>query len=195
MHYPDQVEGLCLVNTCFNGKRWPFWVKGWLSAQLLKRRNVMFRMAHKTLLQRFFSATNDSHELYQSSNQLYYRHHYSHPAFNVFNFSLFLDSLLKRTTLSISRKVPNDTISCSTLLIAGELSDSYDDSVKMFSRLNPQNSSFVRIPKKNFVLRECTDTVAESIQLFLQGLGYIKNMELMNLQGDTVTGTTDSSVE
>ena len=48
----------------------------------------------------------------------------------------------------------------------------FEESVKMNARLNPSNSSWIKLSDSGMVLEEQPHKVAEAFRLFLQGLGY-----------------------
>ena len=56
--------------------------------------------------------------------------------------------------------------------------------MQMVSKLNPANSSYLRVDDSIDAMRDKPKAVAEAFHLFLQGLGYIVRYHLAGIQGD-----------
>ena len=101
-----------------------------------------------------------------------YRRYFSGGSHNSRNLAMFIDSFLKRTDLAIERGKNERNFKCTVLLLCGSLSPHVDDTVNMNGRLNPNNSTWMKISNCGMVLEEQPSKVFEAFRLFLQGLGY-----------------------
>lgn len=101
-----------------------------------------------------------------------YRKHFTGKTMNGKNLSLFIESYLKRTDLNLVRGNKEKTFKSSILLLCGDYSPHVEDTVTMNSRLDPTNSTWMKLGDCGMVLEEQPGKVAEALRLFIQGLGY-----------------------
>ena len=95
----------------------------------------------------FLKGTEErNHDLVQVYKD-YFEHHVN-PA----NLALLIDSYIRRTDLNISREAENakrkdssPTLSMAVMNITGSLSPHVDDTVTLNGRLNPTNSSWMKV--------------------------------------------------
>lgn len=90
-----------------------------------------------------------NHDLVQVYKD-YFEHHV-----NPTNLALFIDSYIRRTDLNISRETEcakrkdnSPTLSMAVMNITGSLSPHVDDTVTLNGRLNPTNSSWMKVRNK-----------------------------------------------
>jgi pimeloyl-ACP methyl ester carboxylesterase len=101
-----------------------------------------------------------------------YRKHFTGKTMNGKNLSMFIDSYVKRTDLPLTRGDKVKNFKAAVLLLCGDFSPHVDDTVTMNGRLNPNNSTWMKLCDCGMVLEEQPGKVAEALRLFIQGLGY-----------------------
>ena len=103
-------------------------------------------------------------------------HNVKHPK----NLALFIDAYVRRTAIKLVRPVtikaePTDTLQTAVLLICGEKSPHVDGTVTLNSKLDPKNSTWMKISDASgMVIEEQPTVVTNALILFLQGLGFGK---------------------
>lgn len=99
------------------------------------------------------------------------------------NLAYFIESYLQRTPLQFSRFGDNGPIIKTPILqIVGSGSPFVSDSVEVNARLDPANSSWMKISDScGLVLDDKPEKVTEAIILFLQGLGYLPSLNVYKL--------------
>lgn len=101
---------------------------------------------------------------------------YFEKSINPINFQRLLDSFASRTALTVDRE---DALECAVMNVVGDFSPHMDEVVEFNGRLNPQNSTFVKLADcGGLVLDEQPDKFAETLMYFLQGLGYVVNLSV-----------------
>ena len=95
------------------------------------------------------------------------------------NLGLFMESYSKRDAIKINRPVagqPNtSSLKCGVLILTGDHSPAVDDTVNLNSKLDPTNTSWIKISDaSSLVLEEQPTGVTNALVLFLQGHGYGK---------------------
>lgn len=93
------------------------------------------------------------------------------------NLAMLIDSFSKRPAIKIARPVIGSTstvtLKCGVLIITGDRSPAVDETVNLNSKLDPSNSTWMKISDaSSLVLEEQPTTVANAIVLFLQGYGH-----------------------
>lgn len=88
------------------------------------------------------------------------------------NLSLLIESYINRTDLAIKRGDKENSFNCPVLLMCGGLAPHVDDTVAFNIRLNPQDSTWMKLNDSGMVLEEQPHKVIEALRLFIQGLGY-----------------------
>lgn len=171
LQFPEQVDGLFLIHPTSTQASWTEWFyQKWNIYQLSATpvQNFGQSMQDYLMWHHFGNVTEDRCrdliEVYKS----YFNGH-NHKANNL---AMFLNSYLSRTDLQIERTDPEKNFKCSVLVLCGSLSPHVDDTVTMNGRLNPQNSTWMKLSGCGMVLEEQPHKVSEALRLFLQGLGY-----------------------
>lgn len=176
LEHPDCVDGLFLVNPACTVAGWTEWGYQKVHAMQL-RSSGMTAAPLEYLMWHHFGRFLDerSHDLIQVYRQ------YFQTSVNPYNLSLFIDSFIKRTDLGIVRemdpmkKKTAKNFKCHVLLLAGDMSPHLEDTVTMNSRLDPTNSTWMKLSNCGMVLEEEPAKVSEALRYFLQGLGYALN--------------------
>src|SRR5699024_10048818 len=125
-----------LVNVSGDPPGWIGSLKERTIAHILRNDSKASHFARKFLLRQFFG---------KSKNNFQSDPHYLHPSFNVCNFAVFLQAHLNRTKLNLRRRDEKGTIACPVLLVTSQFSPSLEDTMALFFKLNPANSSYLRV--------------------------------------------------
>ena len=99
-----------------------------------------------------------------------YRSHFSE--LRPTNLALLLEAYVTRREVSVSRaslKIP-------VLNIVGEQSPHVEATIGLNMKVDPANSTWMKITDAGMVLEEQPEKVAEAVSLFLQGLGHTLNV-------------------
>ena len=102
----------------------------------------------------------------------FFRRYLSSGYINRHNLTLFLESYIGRTALGISRDDKLNNFKCPIAVVCGDYSPHVDESVRMNSRLDPTNSTWMKLGDCSMILEEQPNKLTEVLRLFLQGLGY-----------------------
>ncbi|XP_061718577.1 protein NDRG3 isoform X4 [Cydia pomonella] len=164
--YPQKVDALALINCTSNQSGWIEWAYQKMNTRSLRSRGMTQNVLDYLMWHHFGKFPEErNHDLTQM-----YRMHFNRNV-NPTNLSLFIDSYLRRTDLGISRDA--ETIKAPVLNITGALSPHVEDTVTFNGRLNPNNSTWMKISDCGMVLEEQPGKISEAFRLFLQGEGYV----------------------
>lgn len=171
--YPDMVDALVLINGYASQASWTEWgFQKWNSWYM--KSNVMTSGCEEYLLWHWFgSKTVETNPDLVAVYSDYLK------TVDPVNVGHFISSYIKRTDLKIKReldpfkKKTTRNFRCPVMLIAGETSPHVDDTVELNGRLDPTKSSWMKFDCGGMVLEEVPGRVAESLRLFLQGIGYV----------------------
>ncbi|XP_049785648.1 protein NDRG3 isoform X3 [Schistocerca cancellata] len=173
LNHPEKVEALCLVNCVSTQAGWIEWGYQKLNARHLRSKGMTQGVLDYLMWHHFGRGTEErNHDLTQV-----YRSYFEHRV-NPVNLALFIDSYIRRTDLNIvreldpARKKETRTLSMPVMNITGALSPHVEDTVTLNGRLDPTNSSWMKIQDCGMVLEEQPGKVSEAFRLFLQGQGY-----------------------
>ncbi|XP_042905349.1 protein NDRG3 isoform X2 [Parasteatoda tepidariorum] len=176
LEHPECIDGLFLVNPTCTVSSWTEWGYQKLNAMHLRSSGMTASCLDYLMWHHFGRLLEErSHDLISIYRQ------YFNTSVNAYNLSLFIDSFIKRTDLGIIRemdpvkKKAAKNFKCHVLLLAGDLSPHLEDSVTMNSRLDPTNSTWMKLSGCGMVLEEEPAKVSEVFRYFLQGLGYALN--------------------
>ncbi|KAL3860728.1 hypothetical protein ACJMK2_010813 [Sinanodonta woodiana] len=175
--HPEHMDSLVLVNPTSTRPGWIEWGYQKMNSWYLWSGQVT-NFTEEYLLWHWFGAKTrwDNHDLI-TVYQEYIK------SINPQNLSLFIESYLKRTDLTIIReldpikKKSARTINCRTLVLVGDDSPHIDDVVNMNGRMDPQETDFMKIQDcGGMPLEEQPGKVCEAFRLFLQGMGYVPSL-------------------
>ncbi|XP_022656514.1 protein NDRG3-like isoform X1 [Varroa jacobsoni] len=176
LDYQECIDGLFLINCTASKSSWTEWGYQKVNAMYLKSSGMTASTLEYLLWHHFGKLSEErNYDMVQV-----YRNYFS-KSINAQNLSAFIDAFIKRNDLNIVRELdPNKkkgtrNFKCHVMLVAGALSPHVDDTVTMNGRLDPSNSSWMKISDAGMVLEEQPSKISEALRLFLQGLGYALN--------------------
>ncbi|XP_014366573.2 protein NDRG3 isoform X4 [Papilio machaon] len=164
--HPQKVDALTLINCTSSQAGWIEWAYQKMNSRSLRARGMTQGVLDYLMWHHFGRfAEERNHDLAQMYRGYFTRH------VNPTNLSLLMDSYVRRTDLNISRE--GHTIRAPVLNITGALSPHVDDTVTFNGRLQPTNSTWMKISDSGMVLEEQPAKISEAFRLFLQGEGYV----------------------
>lgn len=178
MKNPSLVDGLILVNVTRGTVGYFPWISGKLT-------NFTTPLTEQLLNHHFSKA-----EVEHANRELVESHRrYLNNKMNCNNIALLLREYERRTEINVFRSLdPNDpdsakhTLSCSTLLLVGDMSPFVEDVVEVNSRLSPADTTLLKMADAGgMILEEQTFKVCEAIIFYLQGLGYMPSVVMSRL--------------
>uniref|UniRef100_A0A1B6F6K5 Protein NDRG3 n=1 Tax=Cuerna arida TaxID=1464854 RepID=A0A1B6F6K5_9HEMI len=165
LNHPNKVEALCLINVVSTQAGWIEWGYQKINARYLKSKGMTQGVLDYLMWHHFGRGTEErNHDLVQVYRTYFERF------INPGNLAMFIDSYVRRSDLNMTRN--GATLSVPVLNISGALSPHMEETVTLNSRLDPTNSSWMKISDCGMVLEEQPNKVSEALRLFLQGLGY-----------------------
>ncbi|XP_032689802.1 protein NDRG3 isoform X2 [Odontomachus brunneus] len=172
--HPEKVNALCLINCLSTQAGWIEWGYQKLNVRHLRSQGMTQGVLDYLMWHHFGRGTEErNHDLVQVYKNYFERR------VNPTNLALFIDSYVRRTDLNITRELDPTrkkeglTLSVPVMNITGALSPHVDDTVTLNGRLDPTNSSWMKISDCGMVLEEQPGKVSEAFRLFLQGEGYV----------------------
>ncbi|XP_063982711.1 protein NDRG3 isoform X3 [Diachasmimorpha longicaudata] len=172
--HPEKVNALCLINCVSTVAGWIEWGYQKLNVRHLRSQGMTQGVLDYLMWHHFGRGTEErNHDLVQVYTNYFERR------VNPTNLALFIDSYVRRTDLNITReldptrKKDGSTLGVPVINITGSLSPHVDDTVTLNGRLDPTNSSWMKISDCGMVLEEQPGKVSEAFRLFLQGEGYV----------------------
>ncbi|KAL5286515.1 NDRG3 family protein [Megaselia abdita] len=175
--HPEKVGALCLVNCVSTKSGWIEWGYQSFNARYLRTQGMIQSVVDYLLWHHFGRNPEErNHDLVQM-----YKQHFER-AVNPVNLAMFINAYVARSDLKITRTPPGTpgqtpaaaTLKMPVINITGALSPHVDDTVTLNGRLNPTNSTWMKISDCAMVLEEQPGKLAEAFRLFLQGEGYGK---------------------
>lgn len=171
---PAAFDGLFLMNATASKSSWSEW--------FYQKLNMYYLASVATSLTGSFPQTTQDYLMWHHFGSLdedrnrdlvqIYRTLFSGKNLNARNLSLLIDSYIKRSDLGITRGDKEKNFKCQVLLMCGALAPHVGDTVAFNARLNPENSTWMKLSDCGMVLEELPAKVCEAFRLFLQGLGY-----------------------
>ncbi|XP_043465291.1 protein NDRG3 isoform X2 [Leptopilina heterotoma] len=172
--HPEKINALCLINCVSTQAGWIEWGYQKLNVRYLRSQGMTQGVLDYLMWHHFGRGTEErNHDLVQVYKNYFERR------VNPTNLALFIDSYVQRTDLNISRELDPTrkkeglTLDVPVMNITGSLSPHVDDTVTLNGRLDPTNSSWMKISDCGMVLEEQPGKVSEAFRLFLQGEGYV----------------------
>ncbi|XP_046588097.1 protein NDRG3 isoform X2 [Neodiprion lecontei] len=172
--HPEKVNALCLINCVSTQAGWIEWGYQKLNVRHLRSQGMTQGVLDYLMWHHFGRGTEErNHDLVQVYKSYFERR------VNPTNLALFIDSYVRRTDLNIvreldpTRKKEGLTLGVPVINITGSLSPHVEDTVTLNGRLDPTNSSWMKISDCGMVLEEQPGKVSEAFRLFLQGEGYV----------------------
>ncbi|XP_072400114.1 protein NDRG3 isoform X3 [Diabrotica undecimpunctata] len=172
LNRPEHVSALCLVNCVSTQAGWIEWGYQKLNTRHLRSKGMTQGVLDYLMWHHFGRQTEErNHDLVQVYKSYFERN------VNPTNLALFIDSYVRRTDLNIHRemdplKKKNASLAMPVMNITGSMSPHMEDTVTFNGRLDPTNSSWMKISDCGMVLEEQPAKVSEAFRLFLQGEGY-----------------------
>ncbi|XP_076664910.1 misexpression suppressor of KSR 2 isoform X4 [Andrena cerasifolii] len=172
--HPEKINALCLVNCVSTQAGWIEWGYQKLNVRHLRSQGMTQGVLDYLMWHHFGRGTEErNHDLVQVYKNYFERR------VNPTNLALLIDSYVRRTDLNIARELDPTrkkeglTLGVPVMNITGALSPHVDDTVTLNGRLDPTNSSWMKISDCGMVLEEQPGKVSEAFRLFLQGEGYV----------------------
>ncbi|XP_057671759.1 protein NDRG3 isoform X2 [Diorhabda carinulata] len=173
LNHPEHVSALCLVNCVSTQAGWIEWGYQKLNTRHLRSKGMTQGVLDYLMWHHFGRQTEErNHDLVQVYKSYFERN------VNPTNLALFIDSYVRRTDLNIYRemdplKKKNASLAMPVMNITGSMSPHMEDTVTFNGRLDPTNSSWMKISDCGMILEEQPAKVSEAFRLFLQGEGYV----------------------
>lgn len=173
LNHPEHVSALCLVNCVSTQAGWIEWGYQKLNTRHLRSKGMTQGVLDYLMWHHFGRQTEErNHDLVQVYKSYFERN------VNPTNLALFTDSYVRRTDLNIYRemdplKKKNASLAMPVMNITGSMSPHMEDTVTFNGRLDPTNSSWMKISDCGMILEEQPAKVSEAFRLFLQGEGYV----------------------
>jgi len=171
--HPERVDAMCLLNCISTTAGWIEWGYQKLNARHLRSKGMTQGALDYLMWHHFGRLTEErNHDLVHVYRE-YFEHHV-----NPVNLALFIDSYIQRTDMGIvreldpTRKAMARTPKVPILNMTGALSPHVDDTVTFNGRLDPGNSTWMKLQDCGMVLEEQPAKVVEAFRLFLQGNGF-----------------------
>ncbi|CAB3226144.1 unnamed protein product [Arctia plantaginis] len=186
---PSKVDALVLINCTSNQAGWIEWAYQKMNSRSLRSRGMTQGVLDYLMWHHFGRYPEErNYDLAQM-----YRAYFTRNV-NPTNLSLFIDAYVRRTDLGIARET--ETIKVPVLNITGALSPHVDDTVTFNGRLNPNNSTWMKISDSGMVLEEQPGKISEAFRLFLQGEGYavIALQKIYRRTNGTTVAVQDSHI-
>ncbi|XP_041987798.1 protein NDRG3 isoform X2 [Aricia agestis] len=162
----EKVDALTLINCTSSQAGWIEWAFQKMNCRALRSRGMTQNVIDYLMWHHFGRFPEDrNQDLVQVYRSYFMR------SVNPVNLAMLLESYTSRTDLGISRDGPS--IKVPVLNITGALSPHVEDTVTFNGRLQPSNSTWMKISDSAMVLEEQPQKISEAFRLFLQGEGYV----------------------
>lgn len=178
---PNLVECLVLVNASCGTSSWSEWGSQKMSSHYLKTKG-MTNFTLDYLINHHFGKDEQK----RNPDLVGLVRDQLHRVRSPKNLGLFIESYSKRDAIKLTRPAAGQTsrtsLKCGTLLVTGDSSPVLDETIALNSKLDPSNSSWIKIPDAtSLVLEEQPVAVTNALVLFLQGHGYVMKLHAPSL--------------
>ncbi|ODM91893.1 Protein NDRG3 [Orchesella cincta] len=171
------VDALCVLNCISTQAGWIEWGYQKINTRNLKSKGMTQGVLDYLMWHHFGRVTEErNHDL------VYVYRNYFESNVNPQNLGMFIDSYIRRTDLAIERNLDPirrkdaRTLKMPVLNVTGAHSPHVDDTVTFNGRLDPVDSTWMKIQDCGMVLEEQPGKLAEAFRLFLQGQGYVPTL-------------------
>ncbi|KAL7676971.1 hypothetical protein ACOME3_003220 [Neoechinorhynchus agilis] len=178
LFYPNKFIALVAINCVCTPCGWGEWANAKLTA---------FHLRNGVLTQNVLNTLITHHLGYESSNSrtdlVNILTNYFKTYLNPVNFVRLLEMYTGRSQLSIERNEEDShdypNFSCSVMNVTSDSSPYLDDAVEFNGRLDPSNSTFIKLAEcGGLILEEQPVRFTEAFLYFLQGMGYVCNLSV-----------------
>lgn len=177
LRHPSLVEGLILHNPCVSKASWTEWAFQKKNIRAIKNNNrssLLPESVQEFLMWYHFGETTEERIDSSKEAMQLYRSVIRGIQINPYNLSLLVESFISRDDLAISRVDRNSQPKCPAVLVVGAYSTqmTINESVYANSKLDPANTTWIKLSDCGMPLEEKPGDMARVMRLFLQGLGY-----------------------
>uniref|UniRef100_A0A0K8UHB2 Protein NDRG3 n=1 Tax=Bactrocera latifrons TaxID=174628 RepID=A0A0K8UHB2_BACLA len=174
-NHPDKVGALVLINCVSTQSGWIEWGYQSFNTRFLRTKGMTQSVIDYLMWHHLGRNPEErNYDMVQMFKQHFER------GVNPTNLAMFINSYIHRNDLNITRTPPGTpgtqpsscTLKMPVINITGALSPHVDDTVTFNGRLDPTNSSWMKISDCAMVMEEQPAKLAEAFRLFLQGEGY-----------------------
>jgi len=177
LKYPERVDSLVIVNGSCQAPGWIEWGYQNRNVNHLKRHGVTQAVLDYLLWHHFgYDTDSRAHDLISM-----YRHYFSQDILSA-NLGRLVQQFNWRKAIDIDRehnldqKGDTKTLKMPVLNLVGALSPFIDETVTLNGKMNPANTTWMKIQHSAMILEEQPGKVSEAFLLFLQGQGYCLNV-------------------
>ncbi|XP_074594605.1 protein NDRG3-like [Brevipalpus obovatus] len=178
LKYPDFVDGLFLINCTSTQASWTEWSYQKLNSHHLRRVEAQDPIPQSVvdyLLWHNYGLLNEA-----SNGDLIFlfKQYFADKSIHPFNLANFISVYIARSDLHIERTSSESASNCGlnfkcpVLMLVGSWSAHIEDTIYMNTRLNPEQTTWMKLDDCGMPLEERPGKVSEALRLFIQGLGY-----------------------
>ncbi|XP_017022318.1 protein NDRG3 isoform X5 [Drosophila kikkawai] len=197
--HPDKVGALCLINCVSTQSGWIEWGYQSFNARFLRTKGMTQGVIDYLMWHHFGRNPEErNHDLVQM-----YKQHFERGV-NPTNLAMLINAYIHRNDLHLARTPPGTpgtetaatTLKMPVINITGSLSPHVEDTVTFNGRLDPTNSSWMKISDCALVLEEQPAKLAEAFRLFLQGEGYaVGTLQKLARKISTASRSSSTQIE
>ncbi|XP_055354907.1 uncharacterized protein ZK1073.1-like isoform X2 [Paramacrobiotus metropolitanus] len=170
MTYPTRVLGLLAIHPTATSAGFKEWVKDKMMSWKMKNANPS---AEDYLVMYKFGNQMERSEVENRENMIQQYLSDIRGNTNFKNLHAYMDAFLNRNDLTNQLR---ERLTCDTMIVCGTKSSFQHTVVTMYSHLNPQKSSLLKIDNVADVLIEAPEQLARGLILFCKGLGLLTSV-------------------